>query len=330
MGDAALRGEGGTGCVVDGIPCYGFNRKYPMRVVSKLYDKQNERDVDRLHYEQYVRLVDPDGELTVPILDTCVTRDLPSRARRCRLVRASTRDEPYYPQNVMPAAGVTLDVGARIVRSGEAMLGLLAPLFLMVQRLDRHFLSHFDIKPGNVLYDHEQGRVRVIDYGLMQAQGHVYVAGSSWERYYYYPPELYVLKAVLNGRTLYQASDVGRQQLALYQTFFPAIRELYPYDEAENDYNMFVLELKNNNLLFTTTLANRIDVFGSGTCLLEIWPSLRWSSTKNRDAVARFVRALLCMNPTRRLSPAAAHKAYVELVRKVAPPRKKRQAGGAH
>ena len=310
----AVRGEGGTGCVVDGIPCYGFTRKYAGRVVSKLYDKQNARDVDRMHYEQYIRMVDPNAEMTVPILDTCVTRDLPSRARRCRLVRNSTRDEPYYPQNVMPSAGVTLDVGARSVGSGEAMLALLAPLFRLVQRLDRRYLCHFDIKPGNVMYDAAERRVRVIDYGLMQAQGQVYVAGSSWERYYYYPPELYVMKAVLNGRTLYQASDLGRQHLASYQSFFPAIRELYPFEQAEDDYNAFVLELKKNNLLFPTSLANRIDVFGMGTCLLEIWPSLRWATPRNRAAAAAFVRGLLCANPARRPSPAVAYKAYLGLV----------------
>lgn len=313
-----VRGEGATGCVVDAIPCYGINRKYPGRVVSKLYDKVRERDKDKLYYEQYVRLADPDGEMTVPILDSCVTRDLPARALKCRLVRGSAREEPFYPQNIMPYGGVTLDKGAKEIGRGEAFFKLVEPLFRLVQRFDKHYQCHFDVKPGNVLYDAATKRVRVIDYGMIRPQVEVYSAGgATWPKYPYYPPEIYVLTSILNGLSLYQASDNGRQQLSSYAVypFFSAMRELYPYEEAESDYNDFVLDLKRNSLLWPPDYVNRVDVFGAGTCMLEAWPHLKWGSAKAKSSAAAFVRTLLCANPAKRPQPAAALRAYTALVK---------------
>ena len=309
-------GEGASGCVVSpAVPCIGETRKYPGRVVSKLYERVRDSDVDMLHYNQFIRLVDPDAEMTVPILEKCRTRNLPSRAKRCKFLSHSVHDEPYYPQNVMPYAGVPLSAAARGIGSGETMVRLLTPLFRFVARMDRFHLVHFDIKPGNVLYDADAKRVRVIDYGFVRSQVGVYAPGSAWERYVYHPPEIYVLTSVLNGAGLSYGSDAGRQQLASYPSFYAAFRELYPFDAAEADYNGFVLELKRNNLLFPPDIVNRVDVFGAGACLLEVWPKLKWASAAHRDAAAAFGRALVCANPFKRLSPSAAYRAHTALVK---------------
>lgn len=324
-----MEGEGASGCVVrPAVPCYGSTRAYDVPVVSKLYSNVRDRDIDKLHYEEFVRLADPNAEASVPILDSCITRGIPSRAEACAVVRNNHRD-PFMYQNIMPAAGVPLNRGARLVRSGEAMMALVAPLFRFVARLDRKHLSHFDIKPGNVLYDAESGRVRVIDYGLVRPQADVYLAGRAWERYRYYPPELYVLTAIRNGSGIYNAAEVGRHQLVTYPAHFPAWHRLFPDSEA--DYNTFLLRLKADSLLWPPDIANRIDVFGAGACLAEVWPHLRWRSAANEAAAAAFARALLRADPRERMTPAAALKAHAALVERVgghAPPptagRKKR------
>ena len=312
-----MQGEGATGCVVSpAVPCYGTDRTHGVPVVSKLYGNLRDRDVDKLNYEQYVKLADPRAEASVPILESCVTRGLPSRAERCHVVRAGRanglHNSAYLPQNVMPAAGVPLDRGARLVRSGEEMLALCAPLFRFLQRLDRRHLTHFDIKPGNVLFDPGDKRVRVIDYGLVRAQAAVYVPGRAWEHYVYYPPEVYVLSSLLNGDGVVHAAGEGRRQLATYPTVFRAYRELCP--EADADFNRFLLRLKADSLLWPPDVSNRIDVFGAGACLLEMWPHLAWRSAAHRDAAAAFARALLCPDPLARPDPTAARAMHAALV----------------
>ena len=307
-----MEGEGASGCVVSpAVPCYGSTRTYSGPVVSKIYGNVRDRDLDKLHYDEFVRLADPEAETSVPILDTCITRSIPARAEDCEVVKRNRKDAFLY-QNIMPAAGVPLNRGARLVRSGEAMMGLVAPLFRFIARLDRKHLSHFDIKPGNVLYDATQKRVRVIDYGLVRPQTDVYLAGRAWERYRYYPPELYVITALRNGAGIYNAAEMGRHQMVTYPVHFSAWNRVYP--DADDDYNTFLLRLKADSLLWPPDVANRVDVFGAGACMVDIWPYLRWRSAANEAAAAAFTRSLLRTDPRERLTPAAALKAHAALV----------------
>jgi serine/threonine protein kinase len=241
-------------------------------------------------------------------------------ARDCKILDHYHRSQPIY-QLIMPYGGERIDKYFQRRRdeknpcSFREFLDIVASLFEGLIMMDNKKTCHQDIKSSNVLITREK-RAIYIDYSLMLPYDQLY-AKQNLHRlrytYYPYPPEYKIVYLLLvgcnadcpfNNEVVQNIFKFGDARAKQYFTFV---------SEAEVYRNLNLLMRKMLSLKMTKhqllewigRYANRVDVYGLGTCLVDL---SRYVTVKeeSRERWSHFVKGMIHPDVRKRFTPRQA------------------------
>lgn len=269
-----------------------------------------------------VQDIDPDNVFTVKYQYSNVVHAQDFRQsdepQYCKKVKFYTKKK-YY-QIVYKNGGVSLvNTWRNSVKERLYIEDVLEPLrsiFVGLVELGRRKQVHQDIKPDNLLYDADNQRFNIIDFGIMEHFDKVYTDSNSGILdfdYLYYPPEmkLWVMRRQqislsfdkfmeYFGRNFYSGSVDLHEFVQRYQYNVKNLKDFY-YDTQLSHANM-------------KGFVHKIDVYGLGIVLyiaLQNFAAKRMF--RNREIMNRLytlVGMMTCFDPRRRVSPEAALDAF--------------------
>lgn len=301
--------QGAHGCAFyPALECKSrANKKYPLGL-GKVFEDPAEA-VDESRFNAIVKSFDPKFEFTVPFYGKCTTV-ISKKVKgidRCDALDATSGEE--VPQLMYQYGGFEI---AEIFERPERHIGFVVdeiflkilPVFEGISRMQKKGYSHTDIKPPNVLYNPVDGKVRLIDFGLMSKLKMVkYEPNLMQHVYHYYPMECLIISRTLAGQ-----EPPSRKELA---------ERFTSYNMAEN---VWYFLWKNNNAkaqfaellaLDRTALAAwdgfpyGIDSYSLAITLLELYCNVTADVVKNNHFVVDFVNQVLLpmvhLNPYKRM-----------------------------
>ena len=177
-------GEGTYGCVHNPpLNCKGNPQRPTGNKVTKLMKK--EEAVNELKEYDVLSNVDPHNEYYLGTPESCkVDNNVYNQqsAVKCRRLKAADpkiiRNLSEYTLLIMENGGDNLEIfSEKILKEGNTpnlaekieRFWLEAHRLLMgVKRFLDHGIIHHDLKPQNIVYNEETGRINFIDFGLIQ------------------------------------------------------------------------------------------------------------------------------------------------------------------
>lgn len=104
-----------------------------------------------------------------------------------------------YPQLLMEYGGKPLsDLSTNFIDIFFTSKSLFEGIFL----LQKHRMSHLDIKENNIVYDAEQDRMLLIDFGMMSQFKNLYKNAELDFNYAFYPPEFKFANFIMRKKAL--------------------------------------------------------------------------------------------------------------------------------
>ena len=324
-------GKGAYGCVFSPpAPCLPEQEdgtSPPSRVGKVFLSKRNASDELKL-YNSLVFSVDPKNTFTVQFHGVCkpdISAIQESELHKCRFSKKLTAN---VRQLVYTHGGMSL---LSVTNKGHSMLDVLlamTPLFKGLKLLGQKRMVHQDIKPANVVYQPETGRVSLIDFGLATTFPHVFAAGNVHvlgHSYPYFPPEYIFANGFIHSQPATLVKMSTNFNLFLDAFFVHGTHmdtEVYSkiiqaYFQALKPALEFLKTLENPLKWLTTHAASKVDVYMMGMLLMYLLGSCRTLSVEDQHALADIVIHMIHPAVNKRWSAAKAAKEFNAVIKQL-------------
>jgi serine/threonine protein kinase len=344
--------NGEYGCVFKpAIQCKSEYKKIDNNIVSKVFktvkSMKTEHDINT-----NLANLDPEGKFTIREHGECKinTSDIPkTQFDKCTNFEDKQRSREEQPQLLYDYGGYDLLTASKMYSFEDIFTGMQS-VFEGLEELEKKNFSHLDIKPMNMVYNPENKKVSLIDFGLSRNSDKIYDIDNINMlnyTYYYYPPEFrayvnHLLKEDSNITINYMLLYKDKTIMTILKFFYPlptliqelektanntyiknlqqSLQKLAEITQMKNkdDITNIVALVKTDN--FKTDYVNRIDVFSLGISLLIIlyfscyFGEISLAEVMSRPsfytAIINLINDMIYHNPKLRLTPKGAHDRY--------------------
>jgi serine/threonine protein kinase len=334
--DPKYLSHGTYGCVVR--PAIGCNKRLDNNNVSKLFSKRSEMEIEVEEHSKINNSIDPTNIFTLKLKEKCSVESERidyNELTKCKNLKTVEKD---IPQIVYEYGGYDLLETPKHVDFEEIFIASKA-LFKGLVIMEQRNYAHLDIKPANIVYNRENKKLALIDFGLAQIVTGFYSHAGNKKMikhpYAYYPPEFSVLtdywsfdkRTFLdNNKNPYKINRTNSKKL---------LRNIYYLVRTpktiSNELNILLQSFELNHQNYMEELAaffeyaatktklenvlndfvNRIDVYMVGSTLLEILNACVYYKTteitiKNCGFyidVIKLLQNMVHISPAKRFTP---------------------------
>ena len=347
--------NGTYGCVLrPAIPCDSTS-KSDSNTVSKIFKTSSSIKKEHKENAGISNLIDPERIFTIAELDSCIIDllQIPEKEFiKCKNFSLQELKRKKQPQLIYEYGGQDLNVASTISSFEDIFIGM-ETLFIGLKSLESHKYAHMDIKPANIVYNSENKKASLIDFGLLTNFGEIYTRKNIRileYKYPYYPPEFIACYNFFQSTANKKANyiSVSNNFIELYDKYIKLITiHAPPLIKTEID-KVFDSKIINNGFnqlddmsnskdfdKFCRRYANRTDVYSLGVSLAKLMGYCCYYNTlTNKQAsslplfyssVIKLIRDMLIINPKERLTPTQAYKRYIKvlsIIKKECPPGK--------
>ena len=348
--------NGTYGCVLrPAIPCDSTSKLYT-NTVSKIFKSSSSIRKEHKENVRISKLIDPESIFTVAELDSCIIDllQIPEKEfRKCKNFSLQELRRKKQPQLIYEYGGNDLNAASTISSFEEIFIGM-ETIFIGLKSLESHKYAHMDIKPANIVYNSENKKASLIDFGLLTKFGEIYTRNKInilEYKYVYYPPEFASCYNFFQSTARKNANYISNSNnfIELYDKYIKliTIKDAHPlikiaFDKAfvsgitNSDFNQLD-DMSNSKDFdkFCRRYANRIDVYSLGASLAKLMSfCCHYKTLTNKHAsslplfyssVIKLIGDMLSINPKERLTPTQAYKRYIKvlsIIKKECPPGK--------
>lgn len=303
--------------------------KYP-KTVGKVFKENKLSHVeDEYHIVKKIKKIDPKNEFSVEFFGKCEVSTL-------NFKKSDEKDKcndlylNNYQQLIYAYKGVDLTRLPKNIKIENIFIALKKIMYAINVLNYKNSIIHVDIKPLNMLYNKEDNKIYLIDFGMSIEKKKFMKKYESFlldHAYPYYPPEF----------QLYHGFSTYGSQLT-YKFFIDIYERKIDFIELENtftkygfiNYNNYCLsnlkkiyniykktykKYKHEGIkkLFYKTL-NKVDIYSLGISMLELidkYPNMDEDKKKN---IVIFVSKITNFNPFDRLSGQEALNEYNKII----------------
>jgi serine/threonine protein kinase len=348
-GKSQVIGQGTYGCVLrPSLECGDKNISYDNKASKVLSKGDAKKEI-----KEYVRIekADPRDELYLGTPTECDLKNDPDTrdaVSKCNIGPSVLRNLSGYKLIVMENGGENLETYSKKVREWpstpenkkkcELFLLESLRLFYGVLVFKQHNLIHHDLKPQNIVYNEETGRLNFIDFGIMQDKKKLKKLLLKGKTYTYaqfhwsYPWETeFLYKGKFDTMQPYSAESLPRQYASktgnyvhLQHCFYYSLDRFAPmdnYNDLVNErfaqYREFILSesKKMPYEFFAEQCLNTIDVYGLGIALAFWFHSAKAHlDVLTKNSLNLLLSAMLTENVAARLEIEPLLEAYEKFI----------------
>lgn len=326
-------GQGSYACVFYPlIKCNDVNydkTKYPKTIGKIFKGKHSNSVISEYQIVKKIKKIDPNNNFSVEFFGKCEVSTL-------NFKKSDEKDKcndlylNNYHQLIYAYKGVDLTRLPKNIKTEKIFIALKNIIYaLNILNYDNRII-HVDIKPLNMLYNKEEDKIYLIDFGMSIEKNKFMKKYENFlfnQAYYYYPPEF----------QLYHGFSTYGSQLT-YKFFIDIYGTTINFKELENifikygfvNYNDYCLsnlkeiyniykktykKYKHEGIkkLFYKTL-NKVDIYSLGISMLELislYPNMSEDKKKN---IVTFALKITNFNPLNRLSGQEAINEYNKII----------------
>jgi serine/threonine protein kinase len=278
--------------------------------IGKVFYDKDEAEAEYKLYK-IVRKIDQSGTFTLPLHKKCnvLNFERADEVDKCDLNLEESRSnlvQLVYKYGGQDLYGYIDDHMQRGKLQGSFMkvFRAMGPVFSGLQRLNKAGWFHLDLKPGNILFDGK--RVFVIDFGLMEKGSKVYRMDNVRKLgfdYLYYPPELKMYV------TMAEKKSLATLQNQFARNFLNGSVSLAEFDKfigmkSKDCIEGFYLQHQNKARqrqqsslkYFNTLMCEKVDVYGLGITLMELFIYLVPNPDIEHYAIQQFIARMVNPN----------------------------------
>lgn len=337
--------NGTYGCVMrPGVSCK-LQKPNDMNTVSKLFKTTSSAKEEVAMHNKIIDQIDPNGDFTVKLVENCdIEKQLfpEKEIDRCKNFDYSEKTRKKMPQIVYEYGGFDLTNAARRF-SFEEIFQAMKRAFKGLVIMESKQYAHVDIKPDNIVYNNETGKLSIIDFGLASKFNKLYVKDNDYifrHPYPYYPPEFQALGEFFNMGNVAFDQNVTKQSLRFMQNmrnindlilsrgrnyFWSDPKFLHEWDSIGNpnvkEFYEFLKTEKPLDKKLAQNFVNRLDVYMLGVSLLELLYLCSLHGTSNIAknpafflATIKLISKMVYFTPSLRITPKQAYEEYKKIV----------------
>ena len=324
--------DGTYGCVFSPALKCTDKRKLQDNTVGKIFSDYDEFTEEKATNVMIVEKLDPKHKWTVPYLGTCETNIKESNEKdeikKCKHI---SKSDKIKEQLILTYGGISLrKLCENIDKYPDFTLDEFILMFLPMMRgiitLDKEKLCHLDIKPANILYNIDQNKLYLIDFGLLTSQSELLEQDSiiSFD-YPYFPPEFKMCYTLITTDTTLKSSDYILSNFKLYDKN-KFLQELKPFIDYDEQLKIFLDKYKDNGPEFIETYENKysskVDIYSLGMSFFEVYYFLKINNKlriNNNDFVNECIKKVFSKmihpNADERCIPNKAYKELSKIIR---------------
>ena len=202
------------------------------------------------------------------------------------------------------------------------------PVFYGITKLVENNLIHQDIKPANLVYNLKINLTKIIDFGLLVENEHVYDEDTNLidNDYYYFPPEFNIFNIIQKNKSIDNnlLDIIIKNNYEIFKSkyifFFNKIFSKDFLDNQIKEFTDFINDIiKNYSYInireYFELFANKIDIYMLGITLLEV--IFRNKNINYNNIPTDFldlIMKMITLNPIKRISANDALKIYIKLI----------------
>lgn len=300
--------EGSYGCVFSPpLKCLN-NKKTTSSQAGKIFYSKDSMEEEKELAEK-INKIDPNGKWTIPYYGSCFINVKETRQTdnidKCNKY---SKHIPITEQLIYKNGGIDLNHFTNNFEffKNNVFIDDLIPLFYNLLKglksLNEKQIAHCDIKPPNMLYDFNEFKLYIIDFGLTTPYNDI----SSFSNYNmlnhiypYYPPEFKIyVQLIIHNKTNVNINDI----LENYTRYLPRgfLDFMSKYIDIPLQIKQFALKCQKNKEVFKhkfkTEYVSKIDVFSLGMTFVEIFYRLSIKSQiklKNKTFFDNFMKLVI-------------------------------------
>ena len=275
--------EGSYGCVFSPpLKCLN-NKKTTSNQAGKIFNNRDSMEEEKKLAEK-INKIDTNGKWTVPYYGSCFINVKQTRPNdNINKCNKYAKHIPITEQLIYKNGGIDLNhfINNFELLKNTLFIDDLIPLFYNLLKglktLNEKQLAHCDIKPPNMLYDYDESKFYIIDFGLTTPYNKI----SSFSNYNmlnhvypYYPPEFKIyVQLIIHKNTNVNTSDI----LENYSRYLPRgfFDFMSKYIDIPLKLKQFAVKCQKNKEVFkykfNTEYVSKIDVFSLGMTFVEIF-----------------------------------------------------------
>ena len=346
MTQPAYKGNGTYGCVFrPGVLCPKKNNIPNDNLVSKVFKTDSSYKEENIINEQILKNVDSKYSFTVEPIAACVIdkKEIDrNQMSKCNNFSDAEKNRSKLPQILYEYGGQDLTNAVRFFSFEEMFLAFKRAFEGLVIMAERGY-AHMDIKPANMVYNNENNKLSIIDFGLTRKYGSIYALDGRHlknqfifkHRYPYYPPEFIAIYNKYTGDNI----DINQNHRSLVKI----MSALSSYT-ASNDIPIEIGKLISQSYVMTglkeflldnggdkETLRhavikyqNKIDVFMLGASLIDILNMCCVHKTANMNVntafyveLLRLIRKMVDYSPETRIDAQGALQLYKKVAKMI-------------
>lgn len=275
--------EGSYGCVFSPpLKCLN-NKKTTSSQAGKIFYSKDSMEEEKELAEK-INKIDPNGKWTIPYYGSCFINVKETRQTdnidKCNKY---SKHIPITEQLIYKNGGIDLNHFTNNFEffKNNVFIDDLIPLFYNLLKglksLNERQIAHCDIKPPNMLYDFNEFKLYIIDFGLTTPYNNI----SSFSNYNmlnhiypYYPPEFKIyVQLIIHNKTNVNINDI----LENYTRYLPRgfLDFMSKYIDIPLQVKQFAIKCQKNKEVFKhkfkTEYVSKIDVFSLGMTFVEIF-----------------------------------------------------------
>lgn len=327
--------EGSYGCVFSPpLKCLNNKKTTSSQAGKIFYSKDSMKEEKEL--AEKINKIDPNGKWTIPYYGSCFINVKETRQTdnidKCNKY---SKHIPITEQLIYKNGGIDLNHFTNNFEffKNNVFIDDLIPLFYNLLKglksLNERQIAHCDIKPPNMLYDFNEFKLYIIDFGLTTPYNDI----SSFSNYNmlnhiypYYPPEFKIyVQLIIHNKTNVNINDI----LENYTRYLPRgfLDFMSKYIDIPLQIKQFALKCQKNKEVFKhkfkTEYVSKIDVFSLGMTFIEIFYRLSIKSQiklKDKTFFDNFMKLvivpMISMDANQRYDSIKAYNSLKTLLKK--------------
>ena len=326
--------EGSYGCVFSPpLKCLNKKKTTSNQAGKIFYSKDSMEEEKEL--AEKINKIDPNGKWTIPYYGSCFTNVKETR-QTDNINKCNKYSKHIFitEQLIYKNGGIDLNHFTNNFEffKNNIFIDDLIPLFYNLLKglksLNEKQIAHCDIKPPNMLYDFNEFKLYIIDFGLTTPYNDI----SSFSNYNmlnhiypYYPPEFKIYVQLIYNKTNVNINDIlENYSRYLSRGFFDFMSK---YIDIPLQIKQFAIKCQKNKEVFKhkfkTEYVSKIDVFSLGMTFVEIFYRLSIKSQiklKDKTFFDNFMKLvivpMISMDANQRYDSIEAYNSLKTLLKK--------------